>query len=66
MASRNSRRSERRQRTALVALRLLPEEHHRLLQAARTRGVSLSEFLRSSALASVAADPTDLPSSRAG
>jgi uncharacterized protein (DUF1778 family) len=43
-------RSERRQRTSLVALRLLPEERETLERAARDRGVSLSELLRQSAL----------------
>ncbi len=45
--------SERRQRTALVALRLLPHERDRLAQAARSRGVTLSEFIRSSAMKAV-------------
>jgi len=48
-----SPRSEQRQRTALVALRLLPEEHALLLSAARKRGVSLSELLRTSAIDAV-------------
>jgi uncharacterized protein (DUF1778 family) len=43
-------RSESRQRTALVALRLLPHERDRLAQAARSRGITLSEFIRSSAM----------------
>lgn len=43
-------RSESRQRTALVALRLLPYERDRLAQAARSRGITLSEFIRSSAM----------------
>jgi uncharacterized protein (DUF1778 family) len=48
-------RSESRQRTALVALRLLPHERDRLAQAARSRGISLSEFIRSSAMNAVSA-----------
>lgn len=44
------KRSETRQRTELVALRLLPGERDQLSAAARNRNVSLSEFLRSSAL----------------
>jgi predicted HicB family RNase H-like nuclease len=44
------RRSEQRQRTALVALRFLPEEHQQLVDAARARGISLSELIRDSAL----------------
>ena len=53
--SRASRRprSEQRQRTALVALRLLPEEREMLVQAAEARGVSLSELLRVSAMDAV-------------
>lgn len=44
-------KSSRRQRTRMVALRLLPSEHDALTSAARDRGISLSELLRSSALA---------------
>jgi uncharacterized protein (DUF1778 family) len=44
------RRSESRQRKKLVALRLLPAEHAALGAAAKERGVTLSEFIRSSAL----------------
>jgi uncharacterized protein (DUF1778 family) len=43
-------RSESRQRTALVAVRLLPEERDMLAQSARSRGVTLSEFIRASAV----------------
>jgi hypothetical protein len=46
-------RSESRQRTALVAFRLLPHERDRLAQAARSRGITLSEFIRSSAMNAV-------------
>lgn len=46
-------KSSRRQRTRVVALRLLPSEHDVLTSAARDRGISLSELLRSSALASI-------------
>lgn len=44
-------KSNRRQRTRVVALRLLPGEYDALTKAARDRGISLSELLRSSALA---------------
>jgi uncharacterized protein (DUF1778 family) len=44
------RRSESRRRKKLIALRLLPAEHAALDAAARARGVTLSEFIRSSAL----------------
>ncbi len=44
------RRSESRQRTALVAVRFLPHERDMLFETARSRGVSLSEFIRSSAI----------------
>jgi hypothetical protein len=49
-------RSESRQRTALVALRLLPHEREELAQAARSCGVTLSEFIRSSAMHAVSGD----------
>jgi hypothetical protein len=42
--------SESRQRTALVALRLLPHERDSLAEAARSRGITLSEFIRSRAM----------------
>jgi hypothetical protein len=44
------KRSEARQRTELVALRLLPGERATLQAAAEHRNVSLSELIRSSAL----------------
>lgn len=43
-------RSERRQRTDLVALRLLPDEHQAVRDAATDLGVSVSELVRSSVL----------------
>ncbi|WP_439116882.1 plasmid mobilization protein [Mycolicibacter arupensis] len=46
-------KSERRQRTALVALRLLPAEHDALAAVAKRRGVSISELLRASVLAEI-------------
>ncbi len=46
-------RSESRQRTALVALRLLPNERDMLAEAAHSRGITLSELIRSSALQAV-------------
>jgi hypothetical protein len=55
-AGRDSRkRSEVRQRTELVALRLLPWELETLATAARDRNISLSELIRSSALKAVEA-----------
>lgn len=47
-------RSEQRQRTALVALRMLPTERDALCAAARERGVSISELVRASVLAEIA------------
>jgi hypothetical protein len=44
------RRSESRQRTAIVALRLLPQERDALAKAARSRGITLSELIRSGAM----------------
>jgi hypothetical protein len=49
------KRSEVRQRTELVAVRLLPREREALSTAARNRNVSLSELLRSCALKAVEA-----------
>jgi uncharacterized protein (DUF1778 family) len=49
------RRSESRQRTALVAGRLLLQARHMLAQKAQLRGVSLSEFIRSSAMLTASA-----------
>jgi hypothetical protein len=48
-------RSESRQRTALVAVRLLPQERDVLAKTARSRGVTLSEFIRASAMRSAGA-----------
>jgi hypothetical protein len=48
-------RSESRQRTALVAVRLLPSEREMLSETAKSRGVSLSEFIRSSAMQTASA-----------
>ena len=52
------KRSEVRQRTEVVALRLLPGERDQLTRAARNRKVSLSELIRSSALEAVAVGRT--------
>jgi uncharacterized protein (DUF1778 family) len=50
--------SESRQRTVLIALRLLPEERAVLEAAARARKISsLSEFIRASALAAAKEKP---------
>jgi hypothetical protein len=43
-------RSESRQRTALVAVRLLPQERDMLAETARSRGITLSELIRASAM----------------
>jgi hypothetical protein len=48
-------RSESRQRTALVAVRLLPAERDVLAKTARSRGITLSEFIRASAMRSASA-----------
>lgn len=44
------KRSEARQRTAMIALRLLPREREALAAAAHARHVSLSELIRAGAL----------------
>ncbi len=44
------KRSESRQRTAVIALRLLPHERDTLADAARCRGITLSELVRSGAM----------------
>ena len=44
------RRSESRQRTALVAVRFLPQERDVLAETARSRGITLSELIRASAM----------------
>lgn len=61
-ATSDRQRSERRQRTALVALRLLPAEHELLTSAARAHGLSLSELLRESAMRAVAGERLTLGS----
>jgi hypothetical protein len=45
-------RSESRQRTALVAIRFLPQERDVLAKMAQSRGITLSEFIRASAMRS--------------
>lgn len=45
-------RSESRQRTALVAVRFLPQEREVLTKTAQSRGITLSEFIRVSAMRS--------------
>lgn len=54
-------RSESRQRTALVALRLLPNERDKLAEAAYSRGITLSELIRSSALQAVETSSRPIP-----
>lgn len=51
MPDRRRTGSERRQRTALIAVRLLPAERDALQVVATRRGVSVSELVRASALA---------------
>ncbi len=51
------KRSESRQRTQLVALRLLPAERAALEAAAQAGAVSLSEFIRRAALAAAKEEP---------
>ena len=51
MTDRRRTGSERRQRTAVVAVRLLPAEREALQAVANRRGVSVSELVRASALA---------------
>jgi hypothetical protein len=55
------KRSESRQRTAVIALRLLPQERDALVDAARCRGITLSELVRSGAM-QAAQDSGALPS----
>lgn len=43
-------RSERRQRTCLIAVRLLPTEKDALRAAAERHGLSVSDFVRRAAL----------------
>lgn len=52
-------RSESRQRTALVAVRLLPQERDTLAKTAQSRGVTLSEFIRASAIQSATVPAAD-------
>jgi Mobilization protein NikA len=47
-------RSEQRQRTELVAVRLLPCEREQLAAAAARRGVGISTLIREAALAMTA------------
>jgi uncharacterized protein (DUF1778 family) len=55
-------RSESRLRTALVAVRLLPHERDLLAQSARSHGVTLSEFIRASAMARAAISASEADS----
>ena len=52
-------RSESRQRTALVAVRLLPQERDVLAETARSRGITLSELIRASAMRAASAPADD-------
>lgn len=51
--------TERRQRTELVALRLLPEEHRQLILAAEARGMSVSTLLRERIMDVIAVDAAE-------
>ena len=55
-----SRGTETRQRTKLMGVRLLPQEHDRIREAAEMQGVSMSELVislvRSSAPGLIGAD----------
>jgi len=53
------RRSESRQRTALVAVRFLPQERDVLAETARSRGITLSELIRASAMRAASAPITE-------
>lgn len=60
MTDRRRTGSERRQRTAVVAVRLLPAEREALQAVANRRGVSVSELVRASALAEAQSVPREL------
>jgi len=53
--SRSQARASTGRCAALVAIRLLPQARHMLAQKAQLRGVSLSEFIRSSAMLTASA-----------
>jgi len=59
-------RSESRQRTALVAVRLLPQERDVLTESAKSRGVTLSEFIRASAMTSAGISASEVDSDSPG
>lgn len=59
-------RSESRQRTALVAVRLLPQERDVLTESAKSRGVTLSEFIRASAMGSAGISASEVDSDSPG
>jgi hypothetical protein len=50
------RHLQRRRRPGLVALRFLPHERESLAEAAHSHGVTLSEFIRRSAMRAVSGD----------
>lgn len=54
------KRSESRQRTEIVALRLLPHERDELAEAARSRGMTLSELIRSRAMQAARGQEADV------
>lgn len=49
-SNRSRPKSEVRRRTVLVGVRLLPDEHDRLMAVAEARGVSVAALLRSTAI----------------
>jgi hypothetical protein len=59
-------RSESRQRTALVAVRLLPQERDVLTESAKSRGVTLSEFIRASAMGSAGISVSEVDANSPG
>lgn len=57
----DKKKSERRQRTELIGVRLLPAEYQVLRRAADGRGQSMSEFVRNSALHSAVKAARSVP-----
>lgn len=61
-----ARRETPRPRTALVAVRLLPQERDVLTETARSRGVTLSGFIRASAMVSAGISASEVDSDSPG
>ena len=51
------KKSENRQRQALLACRMLPEEHEFIRAIAARRGLTISAFLRQAAMREVEREP---------